>query len=165
MKQVLLYHVKEHWFHYVPPQQILEDGITHLTKSNNFYSTGGGIEIELTEKLRPSYAPEWIDFKKAIGVRLKKTFSRTFCFPVFTDKIMVFNFDISMFIYDQAFFDDHNYMLVEALGYDTGEEIENHIKRYWDSMMTLDEYLKTTPFEPEILLFEPVPSEIIKVCE
>jgi hypothetical protein len=54
----------------------------------------------------------------------------------------------------------------EALDFDTGKSIEHWVAKYWESMMTLEEYLEKRPYEkPEISIFESVPKEIIQVCE
>ena len=77
-----------------------------------------------------------------------------FCFPIFVNKILVFDGDISLSIYDQAFYEDLKDFDEEALNFDTGENIEYWIKLYWDSVMTLEDYF-----------IESVPKEIIQVCE
>lgn len=146
MKEQLLYHAlfwDEHAYH-VPLSQIMNEGITPLTKSNYAYTNGGVLQKDTTERLRPKNTPEWVDFSNAIGVNIKKRFAKSVCFPVFTDKIMVFDWDISNLIEDSK------------------DDVEDLIKRYWEGMMTLEEYLRSTPFKPEVLLFESVPGEIIK---
>ena len=43
---------------------------------------------------------------------------------------------------------------------------EDLIKKYWESMNTLDGYLKHKPYNyPEILIFEPVPAKLIEYIE
>ncbi|REK77768.1 phosphoribosylamine--glycine ligase [Paenibacillus paeoniae] len=71
-----------------------------------------------------------------------------------------------MSIYDQAFYEDLKYTDEEALDFDTGESIEHWVRLYWDSLMTLDEYEAKKPYsKPQVLVFEPVPKEIIQICE
>ncbi|MCY9697919.1 DNA polymerase III [Paenibacillus alginolyticus] len=168
MKKQLLYHAclpENHEYH-VPLTQIMEEGITPSTKSNYWYSNGGKVKKNIADKLRPTNAPDWLDFNSAIGVNIEKTVSKALCFPVFTDKIMVFDSEVSMLIYDQAFYDDNQYTFEEALDFDTGEAIEDLIQKYWERMMTLEDYLKEIPYKkPEILLFQLVPSNLIQVSE
>lgn len=90
----------------------------------------------------------------------------SFCFPIFTDKIFVFDSEISLSIYDQAFYEDMKVFDEEALNFDTGEAIENWIEQYWKSMIPLKDYLRERPYpKPEVLIFEPVPKKIISFCE
>lgn len=164
----ILYHafLPENHEHYVSLEDVMTNGIRSTTQSNYVYGNGGMVELEITEQFRPMGAPEWIDFRKAVGVDLTNRFSSSFCFPVFTSKVMVFNGDISMNIYDQAFYEDLKDTDEEALDFDTGKSIEHWVKEYWDSMIPLEEYLQKKPYpNPEILIFEDVPKEIIKVCE
>ncbi|TVX94587.1 phosphoribosylamine--glycine ligase [Paenibacillus agilis] len=91
---------------------------------------------------------------------------KSFSFPTFTDKVLVFDGDISLSIYDQVFYEDLKDTDEEALNFDTGESIEHWVKLYWNSMMVLDEYKAKKPYpRPEILVFESIPQEIIKVQE
>lgn len=164
----LLYHVllpKNHEF-YVSIEEILDNEITSSIKSNYWYSCGGKVKPEITKKLRPFGVPNWVDFDKAIGVDLIQRTETSLCFPIFTEKVMVFDKDISSLIYDQSFFEDNQYTFEEAINFDTGKSIEELILSYWGSMIPLKEYMKEKPYNnPEILLFEPVPKEIIKVVE
>ncbi len=90
----------------------------------------------------------------------------SFCFPIFTDKTFVFDSEISLSIYDQAFYEDMKEFDEEALNFDTGETIEYWIEQYWKSMITLKDYLRKRTYpKPEVLIFEPVPKEIISFCE
>nr|WP_256872563.1 DNA polymerase III [Paenibacillus sp. 79R4] len=144
----------------------MQEGIQFFTKSNNRYSNGGRVKFEKTESLKPFNTPDWVNFKEAIGVDISNRFSKSFCFPVFTNKILIFDGDISISIYDQAFYDDFKDFDEEALNFDTGESIEHWIRLYWDSMMTLQAYLLKRPYpKPEVLVFESIPKEIIRVCE
>ncbi|UTR16754.1 DNA polymerase III [Salipaludibacillus sp. LMS25] len=164
----LLYHayLPENHDHHVSLEEIMSDGIKSSTKSNNRYSNGGIVNFEITDLLRPSNTPDWLNFKEAIGVDITNRFSNSFCFPIFTDKILIFDGDISLSVYDQAFYDENKYTFEEALDFDTGETIEYWIKLYWKSMMTLEEYLIKRPYpKSEVLIFEPVPKDIIKICE
>jgi hypothetical protein len=163
-----LYHVilPENHEHHVSVDEVMRDGISYYTKSNNWYGNGGEVKVKITNQLKPAGIPLWVDFKKALGVNITLHIPKSFCFPVFTDKILVFDGDISMSIYDQAFYDDNKYTFEEVLDFDTGESIEHWIQLYWDSMMTLEEYIAKKPYsKPEVLVFESVPKEIIKVCE
>ncbi len=164
----LLYHayLPENHEHHVSLEEVMSGGIKYSTKSNNRYSNGGRVKFEITELLRPSNIPDWLNFKEAIGVDLSNRFSKSFCFPIFTDKILVFDGDISLSIYDQAFYEDFKDFDEEALNFDTGETIEYWVKLYWKSMMLLEDYLIKKPYsKPEVLIFESVPKEIIQVCE
>lgn len=164
----LLYHayLPENHEHHVSLEEVMSGGIKYSTKSNNRYSNGGRVKFEITELLRPSNTPDWLNFKEAIGVDITNRFSKSFCFPIFTGKILVFDGDISLSIYDQAFYEDFKDFDEEALNFDTGETIEYWIKLYWKSMMTLEDYLIKKPYsKPEVLIFESVPKKIIQVCE
>jgi hypothetical protein len=164
----LLYHafLPVNHEHYVSLEEIMSNGITCFTKSNNRYGNGGKVKYEITERFRPEKTPNWVDFKKGIGVDIHNRFSKSFCFPLFTDKILVFDGEISLLIYDQAFYADNKFTFEEALDFDTGESIEYWIMEYWNSMMTLEEYLNKVPYQkPEILVFDSIPKEIIKVFE
>lgn len=164
----LLYHafLPENHEHHVSLKEVMNDGIKYSTKSNNRYSNGGRVKFEITELLRPSNTPNWLNFKEAIGVGISNRFSKSFCFPVFTSKILVFDGDISLSIYDQAFYEDLKDFDEEALNFDTGETIEYWVKLYWESKMTLEDYLIKKPYsKAEVLVFETVPKEIIQVCE
>ncbi|MEK3933817.1 DNA polymerase III [Sporosarcina sp. FSL W7-1349] len=168
MDPQLLYHayLPDDHQHFVYKEQVILDGIHCTTGSNHRYSNGGKVKMEITESLRPSHIPAWVDFREAIGVDLINRFTRSFCFPLFTDKILVFDGDISLSIYDQAFYEDVKDFDEEALNFDTGENIEHWIALYWKSMMTLNEYLLQKPYmKPEVLVFEPVPTELINICE
>lgn len=164
----LLYHayLPENHEHHVSLEEVMSGGIKYSTKSNNRYSNGGRVKFEITELLKPSNTPDWLNFKEAIGVDITNRFSKSFCFPIFTDKILVFCGNISLSIYDQAFYEDFKDFDEEALNFDTGETIEYWIKLYWKSMMTLEDYMEKKPYsKPEVLIFESVPKEIIQVCE
>lgn len=164
----ILYHVylpESHEF-YVSKEIIMSGGINYTTKSNNRYSNGGGVELDVTERFRPLNTPNWVNFREAIGVEMANRFTRSFCFPEFTSKILVFDGDISLSIYDQAFYEDLKHTDEEALNFDTGESLEHWVKLYWDSLTTLDEYRAKKPYpKPEVLVFESIPKEIIQVCE
>lgn len=152
--------------HHISLDEVKRGGINYSSKSNNRYSNGGRVKLEVTERFRPTDIPEWLNFKEAIGVDLVNRFSKSFCFPVFTDKIFVFDGDLSLSIYDQAFYDDFKDFDEEALNFDTGETIEFWINLYWKSAMPLKDYLITKRYsKPEVLVFESVPKEMIRVCE
>lgn len=164
----MLYHAYLPSYHeyHVSIQEILSNGLNHTLKSNNRYSNGGRVKLDLAEQLKPLNVPDWVDFKKAIGADMAIRFKKTFCFPEFTDKILVFNSEISLSIYDQAFYEDLKDTDEEALDFDTGRPLEYWIKLYWSSLMNLNEYReKRTYPKPEVLIFESVPREIIQLCE
>lgn len=161
-----LYHIilKEGHKFYVSPKEVVKKGINFNTISVNFYSKGGRLKPQLMEKLRSKNVPTWVDFQNCIGVDLDPRSSQSFCFPVFTDKLMVFNKDISLLIYDQAFYEDNKDFAEEAQNFDTGKSWEELIENYWSSMRTLNDYLTEKPYpNTEVLLFEPVPSDIIRI--
>lgn len=137
----MLYHaiLPDNHEHHVSIDEDLKSGISHLTKSNYWYGNGGEVKLHLTEQLRPSDIPLWVDFKKAVGINLHPHNPRSFCFPVFIDIVLIFDGDITISIYDQAFYEDLKDTDEEALNFDTGK--------------------------PEVLVFEPVPKEIIQLCE
>ncbi|KQN97051.1 hypothetical protein [Paenibacillus sp. Leaf72] len=163
-----LYHavLPEDHDHHVSIEEIMKEGISFSTQSNNWYGNGGEVKPLITDKVRPLKAPMWANFKKASGANLEPHVPKSFYFPIFTDKILVFDGNITMNIYDQAFYEENKFTFEEALDFDTGETLEYWIKRYWDSMMTLEEYFsKKTYTKPEVLVFESVPREIIQICE
>jgi hypothetical protein len=164
----LLYHafLPENHEHHVAREEIMRKGITHSTKSNNRYGNGGKVRLDITERLRPPLSPDWLHFEEGVGVDLTNRFSTSFCFPLFTDKILVFDGDISLSIYDQAFYEDFKNFDEEAIHFDTGKPIEYWIKHYWRSMMNVEDYLIDKPYsKPEILLFTPVPPNRIQLCD
>jgi hypothetical protein len=164
----LLYHayLPEGHEHFVSKEEIMLEGIRYTTKSNNRYSNGGRVKLEVTEQIRPVNTPVWVSFKEAVGVDIVNRFTKSFYFPVFTNKILVFDCDIYLSIYDQAFYEDLKDTDEEALNFDTGESVDHWVKLYWESMMSLEEYYAKKPYsKPEVLIFESVPKEIIQVCE
>lgn len=86
----LLYHayLPGNHEHHISLEKVKRGGINYSSKSNNRYSNGGRVKLEVTERFRPSDIPEWLNFKEAIGVDLVNRFSKSFCFPIFTDKIL-----------------------------------------------------------------------------
>jgi hypothetical protein len=168
-----LYHVifeEGHPF-YISPDEVLKKGVLPETKSNYFYTNGGEGNLELIEKFRPLSTPVWVDFPKAIGAHLVPHFPKQFAFPVFTEKILVFDGQISSMIYDQDNFEQYKQagMLHKAKEegvFDTGISLDRLVQKYWASMMALDEYLDNEKYEYlEILIFEPVPKEIIRMVK
>lgn len=122
----ILYHVflPEGHEHYTSMEEIMSCGINYKTKSNNRYSNGGRVKIDVTERFRPLDIPNWVNFREAIGVDISNRFTKSFCFPEFTSKVLVFDGDISLSIYDQAFYEDLKDTDEEALNFDTGECLE-----------------------------------------
>lgn len=146
----------------ISPEKVLKEGLTHKT-ATRWYSRGANFFPELTERYRPMNLPKWIDFKVAFGADLEPYEKPYYRFPVFSDKILVFNFDISseLFAYLEDKYDGGSGFLVEGLP--SKEEL---MKQYWKSMMTLSDYLKHKPFnKPELYIFEQVPAKLIDYIE
>jgi len=130
--------------------------------------TGGGGDFypEIMEQVRLKEPGEqWIDFKKGIVVLLESyTFTNYFTFPVFTDKIMVFNRDITTelfsYIEDESVFDETG---VEGTMVTPGTPDRRElVNEYWRSRILLSEYLKEPPYSnSEIMIFEHVPKNIL----
>lgn len=76
----------------------MDEGITPSMKSNYWYSNGGKVKMNIADKLRSTNTSEWLDFNSAIGVNIEKRVPKALCFPVFTDKILVFDSEVSMLI-------------------------------------------------------------------
>lgn len=122
--------------------------------------------MKITEENRPSTIPSWVNFSRAIGVELEPSFRSFIYFPIFTEKILVFDSKISNQIFDyveleylktEPDFDEEDY-LSELIPLDI------LVKKYWSSMKTLKEYMSNQHFEkPEVLIFEPVPKELINL--
>lgn len=113
--------------------------------------------------LRPVNLPEWINFAVAFGVHLEMDEDPHYRFPVFSDKILVFNRDISsdLFAYIEDMYDGGKGRIVEGV-----PSKEDLIKDYWASLNTLEDYLKYRPFKnPEVYIFEPVPAKLIDYIE
>jgi len=126
----------------------------------------GKVNPEILRRFRPSNTPDWVDFDKCIGVDLVKPSKRAFAFPIFTSKLMVFDQEITDLIYDQSFFEDCGTTFEEALNFESGRTLEELFKLYWDSIIPLESYLETQKYKkPQVVLFEPVPSDIIKIIE
>ncbi len=146
----------------ISSEKVLKEGLTHRT-ATRWYSRGANFFPELTERCRPTNLPKWIDFKVAFGADLEPYEKPYYRFPMFSDKILVFNFDISseLFAYLEDKYDGGNGALVEGLP--SKEEL---MKQYWKSMMTLSDYLKHKPFnKPELYIFEQVPAKLIDYIE
>ena len=146
----------------ISPQRVLKEGLNHRTKTR-WYSRGANFFPELTDCFRPVNLPEWIDFKVAFGADLEPYEKPCFRFPVFSDKILVFNFDISsdLFAHLEDLYDGGRGQFIKGLP--SKEEL---IKEYWRSMIPLSEYLKQKPFNnPEVYIFEPVPAKLIDFME
>lgn len=163
----LLYHAvlpENHEFH-VSTHEVLINGISSSTKSNLWYRNVSKVVPDLFNKLRPNGLFDWIDFKRVVNADLFQKTSECFCFPIFTNKILVFDGEIANSIYDQVFYEENKDFFEEALDFDTGESLDYWIRNYWDSLMTFDEFiLKKTYENPDVLLFSSIPKEIIKVC-
>jgi len=148
---------------YVDPQIALNNGLSKNTVAR-FSSNGGRLFPELTDLTRPINAEQWIDFSIAFGADFAPISKHYIRFPIVTEKVLIFNRDISTDLF--AYVEDE-YMKVE-----TGEEgyftkglssKEDLVKQYWESMMTVEEYLKRKPYKkPEILVFETIPKEFLE---
>jgi|GEM_PF-1486462 hypothetical protein len=151
---------------YVSPIKIINEGITCKTATNLTYMNVGNIEPEIVYKHRPVNVPAWLDFSKAIGVDLTQKYSKSFVFPVFTNKIVIFDGDIVNLIYDQQFYDNCNSSFEEAENFYTGLTLNELFEKYWSSMMLLDDYISAKKYNnPQVLIFESIPKEIIKIVE
>lgn len=146
----------------ISTQRVLKEGLNHRT-ATRWYSRGANFFPELTERFRPVNLPKWLDFKVAFGADLEPYEKPYFRFPVFSDQILVFNFDISsdLFAHVEDKYDGGRGYFTEGL-----PSKEDLMKGYWESMMTLSEYLKYKPFNnPEIYIFEQVPAKLIDFIE
>jgi hypothetical protein len=147
---------------YISSQNILSEGLNHKTVTR-WYGKGGNLFPQLTERFRPTNLPKWIDFKIAFGANLEICGKLYFRFPVFSDKILVFNAEIStdLFGYKEDQYDGGKGHYTVGL-----PPIEDLLVQYWESMKTLNDYLKYKPYNnPEILIFEPVPAKLIEYIE
>ncbi|MBT2682214.1 hypothetical protein [Bacillus sp. ISL-37] len=144
------------------PQRVLKEGLNRTT-ATRWYSRGANFFPELTERFRPENSPKWIDFKVAFGADLEPYEKPYFRFPMFSEKILVFNFDISsdLFAHLEDLYDGGKGNFVEGLP--SKEEL---MKEYWKSMIPLSEYLMHKPFNnPEVYIFEQVPAGIIELMK
>lgn len=147
---------------YNSPSNALNEGLNKNTITGR-YTNGGNLFPEITEKLRPLNAESWINFKYAFGAELIPPSKPYLKFPLFTDKVLVFNQDLSSDLF--AYIEDQ-YMEQETgggyftVGLPTKEEL---VKLYWESMLSIDEYLTSKPYaNAEILIFKSVSPELIE---
>ncbi|GIN84794.1 hypothetical protein J6TS2_11800 [Heyndrickxia sporothermodurans] len=146
----------------ISPQRVLKEGLNNKT-ATKWYSISGNLFPELTKRFKPVNLPKWIDFKVAFGADLEEYEKPFYRFSVFSDKILVFNRDISsdLFAYIEDKYDGGRGYFVDGL-----PSKEDLMKQYWKSMNTLDEYLKNKPFNnPELYIFEQVPAKLIDYIE
>ncbi|MDQ0232626.1 hypothetical protein [Metabacillus malikii] len=146
----------------ISPNRVLKEGLNHRT-ATRWYSRGANFFPELTERCRPVNVPKWIDFNVAFGADLEPHEKPYYRFPVFSEKILVFNFDLSsdLFSYIEDSYDGGRGYFVEGL-----PSKENLMKQYWDSMLPLSEYLEQKPYNnPELYIFEEVPAKLISYIE
>jgi hypothetical protein len=158
---LFLYHRYDHDLS-ISPQRVLKEGLNRRT-ATRWYSRGANFFPELTEQFRPANLPTWLDFKVAFGADLEPYEKPYYRFPMFSDKILVFNFDLSsdLFAYLEDLYDGGNGHFVEGLP--SKEEL---MKEYWRSMIPLSEYLEHKPFnKPEVYIFVQVPGELIEFLE
>lgn len=83
----------------ISPQIVLKEGLNYKT-STKWYSKGANLFPDLTERFRPANLPNWIDFKVAFIVDMEVDESPHYRFPVFSDKILVFNRDITSDLFE-----------------------------------------------------------------
>ncbi|MEG0472628.1 MAG: hypothetical protein RR588_09855 [Solibacillus sp.] len=143
-------------------ENALKDGLNHHTRTG-YYTIGGDLFPELTEKLRPPHAESWVDFNKAFGAHLEQPERPYLTFPLATNKILVFNRDLSSDLFSYI---EDEYMKHETGGgyFTVGlPSKEDLITQYWDSMMELDDYLAKKPYKnAEILIFTTVRPELLE---
>ncbi|WP_078552139.1 hypothetical protein [Bacillus alkalicellulosilyticus] len=147
---------------FVNPQRVLDEGLNIQTETR-WYTNGGSLYPEITEHYKPIHSPKWIDFKLAVGADLNAPPKPYYRFSVFSEKILVFNRDVSSDLF--AYIEDE-YMEAEAgkgyftVGLPSKEEL---VKQYWESMFTVEDFIKYKPYNnPEVLIFETVPAKIIE---
>lgn len=150
---------------YINPEQALKHGLNISTKTGS-YTNGGRLFSKVTEKYRPLRAPTWIDFGQAIGAEFTEPSKPYFKFPIFTNKILIFNREISSDLF--AYIED-DYMKEETGGgyFTKGlPSKETLVKQYWESMISIEDYLANRPYEnAEILIFMTVSPEILEFIE
>ncbi|ATP40401.1 hypothetical protein CSE16_10265 [Solibacillus sp. R5-41] len=161
-----------HLYHYIAinqdsntfnsPNNALKEGLNHQTRTG-YYTNGGNLFPELTEKLRPTNVESWVDFNNAFGAQLGQPEQPYLTFPLTTNKILVFNRDLSSDLF--AYIEDQ-YMKQETgggyftVGLPSKEEL---VMQYWASMLILDDYLKMKPYkDAELLIFTTVPPELLE---
>ncbi len=143
----------------ISPQSVLKEGLNHKT-ATKWYLNSGNLFPELTFRFRPENLPKWIDFKVAFKADLEAYEKPYYRFPVFSDKILVFNRDISSELFAYKY-DGGRGRFFEGL-----PSKEDLMKHYWASMNTLNEFLKNKPFNnPELYIFEQVPAKLIDYIE
>lgn len=162
---MFLYHViirNDDLGEYFSPAIVLKEGLNRKT-ATKWYGNSGNFFPDLTIRFRPANLPKWVDFNVAFGAGLEEYDIPHYRFPVFSDKILVFNRDIAsdLFSYIEDIYDGGNGRIVEGL-----PSKEDLMKNYWASMNTLEEFLKNKPYNnPEIYIFEQVPSKLIDFIE
>lgn len=146
----------------ISPQRVLKEGLNHRT-ATKWYSNSGNLFPDLMNRFRPANLPKWIDFKVAFRADLEVYETPYYRFPVFSDKILIFNREISsdLFAYKEDIYDGGKGRFVEGL-----PSKEDLMKNYWASINTLEEFLKNKPFNnPELYIFEQVPAKLIDYIE
>lgn len=150
---------------YMNPHPALTEGLNIITKTGR-YTNGGRLFPEITERYRPKSAQTWIVFDQAVGAEFTKPSTPYLKFPVFTHHIYIFNREISGDLF--AYIED-DYMKAETGGgyFTVGlPSKEDLVKQYWESMISLEDYCATKPYEnPEILIFDTVPPELLEYIE
>ncbi|TSB44787.1 hypothetical protein [Alkalicoccobacillus porphyridii] len=144
-------------------KKVKEQGL-HPKLTSMYLGTGGGGDFypDIMERVRlRSPGAEWINFDVGIVVTLSPyDFKNYLRFPIFTNKIMVFDRDITTklfsYIEDEYVIDESGIAgtMIEP-GTPSKEEL---VKQYWGSGVTLENYMKNKPFSnTEIMVFERVP--------
>ncbi len=148
---------------YVNPHITLNKGLSKST-AVRFYTNGGRLFPEITDLTRPLNAEQWIDFSVAFGADFNPISEQYIKFPIVSEKILVFNREITN---DLFAYIEEEYMKGEigeegyfTKGLPSKEEL---MKQYWESMITVKEYVKQKPYKnPEILVFETIPIELLE---
>ncbi|MET3508324.1 hypothetical protein [Halalkalibacter oceani] len=98
---------------YISPKRALDEGLNSRTVTR-WYTNGGSLFPEITDRYKPINTPVWIDFKIAIGAELAPPPKPYFRFSNFSDKIAVFNRELSSdlfaYIEDEYMEEETNYI-------------------------------------------------------
>ncbi|WP_026673717.1 hypothetical protein [Alkalihalobacterium bogoriense] len=147
---------------YISPEIVLDEGLNNRTVTR-WYTNGGNLFPEITDRYKPINSPKWLDFKMALGADLVPPTKPYYRFSNFSNKILVFNGELSSDLF--AYIED-GYMEAEVgAGYFTEglPSKEDLVKLYWESMLTIEEYINHKPYKnPEVLIFETVPAKLIE---
>jgi hypothetical protein len=157
--------LKQGSYAYISPQSALKEGL-HIKTATRWYTNGGDLFPKITDGLRPINSPEWIDFEIAFGAEFSEPTKPYLKFPIFSEKILVFNKDISNDLFSYI---EDEYMEEETGGGYFTEGLpskDDLVRQYWKSMLTVEEYSDSKPYKnPEILIFETVPAKLIEYIQ